>query len=68
MDINLKQSNLQLLSRAEVAEILGIKVQTLNVWHCRQRFNIPCIKIGSRAMYLYSDIVRFVESRAVKNV
>lgn len=55
----------RLLSRAEAAEILGVRSQTLAVWKSAGRYPLPVVKVGSRSMYRMADIERFIESRTV---
>lgn len=55
----------QLLSRAQAADFLGVKPQTLAVWATTKRYNLPLIKVGSLARYRLCDLERFLESRTV---
>jgi excisionase family DNA binding protein len=55
-----------LLSRAEAAEYLGIKAQTLAVWASTKRYGIAVIKIGRLAKYRRSDLDAFIASRTLK--
>lgn len=52
-----------LLSRDEAAELLGVKVGTLEVWASTRRYDLPFIKIGRLVKYRLSDLQAFVESR-----
>lgn len=54
----------KLLTPAEVAEILGVTVQTLAVWRCADRYPLQYVKVGSRVRYRPTDVDRFVERRA----
>ena len=56
---------LSLLPRKRAALILGIEPQTLAVWACNKRYNLPYVKIGRRVMYRLADIMTFIESRTV---
>ena len=56
-----------LLTPSEVAEMLGIKVETLQIWRCTQRYNIPYVKIGGRVRYKSSDIDDFIRIRTVRH-
>ena len=51
----------KLLNRREAAEMLGISSGTLAVWLCCKRYDLPYIKLGSRVMYDYDDILKFIE-------
>lgn len=55
-----------MLTRKEAAEMLRIRPQTLASWACTSKVNIPYIKIGSRVVYRYSDIIQFIESNLVQ--
>ena len=55
-------TNTELLTRKEAAAILRIKPQTLAIWACNQRYNMPFIKIGSRVMYCRSDVENFLKN------
>lgn len=56
-----------LLTPSEVAEMLGIKVETLQIWRCTQRYNIPYVKIGGRVRYKLNDVQHFIEERTVQH-
>ncbi len=55
----------QMLNRKAAAEFLGVKPQTLAVWSCTKRYDLPLIKIGRRVMYLVTDLVAFVNRNRV---
>lgn len=57
----------ELLSRKEAAAYLGIAEQTLAIWHCTQRYSLPCAKIGRLVRYKKSDLDAFI-ARNMKNV
>jgi hypothetical protein len=52
-----------LLTPERVAEILGVKVQTLALWRTTMRYKLAYSKIGRKVMYRETDVIRFVESR-----
>ena len=52
-------NNSKLLSRNQAAEMLGIGVTTL--WRLTKSGRLPVIKIGSRCLYTYDDILQFAE-------
>ena len=56
-------SDERLLTRIEVAEILGIKPDTLAIWSCTKRYDLPYIKVGRYVRYRYSDVEKFLNSR-----
>ena len=51
-----------LLSRAEAAQYLGLKPQTLAVWHSTQRYKLPIVKVGRSVRYRPSDLEAFVSA------
>lgn len=55
----------KLYSRSEAATILGVKKNTLAVWAVNHRYNLPYVKIGSRAMYRAEDLENFIENNLV---
>jgi excisionase family DNA binding protein len=52
-----------LLTPEEVAEYLGVSVETLNVWRCTKRYNLPYVKAGRLVRYRRADVEAFVASR-----
>ena len=52
-----------LMTPEEVAEYLGLEVETLNVWRCTKRYNLPYTKIGRLVRYRAEDVEAFVTSR-----
>ncbi len=53
----------QLLTPGDVAKILGVTLQTLAVWRCEKRYNLPYVKAGRLVRYLRSDIEEFITRR-----
>lgn len=53
----------RLLSPVEAAEILGTTAQTLAVWRCTGRQNLPYVKVGRKVLYREEDIQSFIEAR-----
>lgn len=51
----------ELLTRREAATYLGISEQTLAIWKCTGRYNLPYIKIGRLVKYKKSDLDAFIE-------
>jgi excisionase family DNA binding protein len=58
-------SNTRLLTPQEVAEFLGVRVNTLNYWRCTGRYELPYTKIGRLVRYRPADVDAFIESRTV---
>ncbi len=55
----------KLLTPEEVANILGVSANTLNVWRCTKRYNLPYIKLGRSIRYRYEDVQHFIKEREV---
>jgi len=49
-----------LLTRKEAALYLGVTQQTLAIWKCTGRYDLPCIKIGRLVKYRRSDLEAFI--------
>jgi hypothetical protein len=56
-----------LIDRNQAAKYLGIEPQTLAVWACNKRYDLPYIKVGRRVMYQLSDINAFIDRNRVGN-
>ena len=52
-----------LMTPEQVADYLGVSVETLNVWRCTKRYNLPYIKAGRLVRYRIEDVEAFVASR-----
>lgn len=52
-----------LMTPKEVADYLGVSTETLNVWRCTKRYNLPYIKAGRLVRYRVEDLDQFVASR-----
>lgn len=55
----------KLLSRKEAAELLGLKPQTLAVWHITGRYGLPVVKVGRAVRYRMQDLERWLAARTV---
>ncbi len=55
----------RLLTRPEAAERLGVKSQTLAIWHSCGRYNLPAIKVGRCIRYRESDLAAWLEQRTI---
>jgi len=53
------------LTPKEAADFLGVTTETLSVWRCDKRYDLPYIKIGSKVFYLKSDVENFIKSRRI---
>ncbi len=49
----------------KAAAFLGITIETLAVWRCTKRYNLPYIKVGRLVKYRVADLLAFLESRRV---
>lgn len=56
-------NNTPLLTPKQVAQHLGVSVDTLNVWRSTNRYPLPYVKTGRLVRYRESDVVAFIESR-----
>ena len=52
----------ELFSRAEAAVYLGVAKQTLAIWACSKRYDLPYIKIGRLVKYRKADLDKFIEN------
>ena len=61
----MSQQNLphKLLSDPEAAELLCVTPQTLAVWRCKKRYNLPYIKVGRKVRYREADLLAWLDSR-----
>lgn len=57
-----------LLTRKEAAEYLGVKEDTLAVWACSKRYELPMVKIGRLVKYKQSDLDGFIQSRTIGEI
>lgn len=54
----------ELLTEKEAAIYLGLENhQTLAVWRCNKRYQIPYIKIGRNVRYRIGDLKEWIDSR-----
>lgn len=60
---NKKENPCVLLTRKEAAEFLGVKENTLAVWHTERRYDLPMIKVGRLCKYKLSDLLEFLDKR-----
>lgn len=57
------QSTDPLFTPKEASEYLGVSNDTLSVWRCVGRYNIPFIKVGRLVKYRKSSLDAFLDSR-----
>lgn len=51
----------ELLSRREAGAYLGVSEQTLAIWKCTGRYNLPYLKIGRLVKYKVADLDAFLD-------
>jgi excisionase family DNA binding protein len=54
-----------LLTPEAAAKFLGIRKQTLAVWRCTQRVNLPYVKVGRLVRYRRSTLQDYLERQTV---
>jgi len=54
-----------LLDTREMAELLGVKPETLENWRTTKRYALPYIKVGRCVRYRKSDGQKFLDARTV---
>ncbi|WP_074719591.1 helix-turn-helix domain-containing protein [Nitrosomonas ureae] len=57
------QSTDPLFTPKEASEYLGVSNDTLSVWRCVGRYNIPFIKVGRLVKYRKSSLDAFLDRR-----
>jgi excisionase family DNA binding protein len=55
----------KLLTRKEAAEVLGVRPETLAVWHCTGRYKLPVVKVGRSCRYRLTDLESWLSARTV---
>jgi excisionase family DNA binding protein len=56
----------QLITRKQLAGVLGVAERTLSNWATDGRYELPYVKIGSKVMYRRSDVERWLEKRTIR--
>jgi excisionase family DNA binding protein len=66
MTINIKAAVRDALLKPEqVAEILGVTPETLQVWRSTRRYPLPYVKVGRCVRYRMSDVEAFLQQQTV---
>jgi hypothetical protein len=52
-----------LMSPQQVADALGVTVQTLAVWRCTHRYDLSWVKVGRNVMYRPEHVREFIEKQ-----
>jgi excisionase family DNA binding protein len=55
----------ELLTRNQAAQYLGVTPNTLAVWACTHRYNLPFVKIGRLVKYRRADLEDFIARRTI---
>lgn len=55
----------KLLTPVEVADLLGIKPSTLNVWRCTGRYKLPYVKVGKLVRYERRVVEQFIRENTI---
>jgi excisionase family DNA binding protein len=53
----------ELLTTAQMAEVLGLSKDTLTTWRCTKRYDVPYLKLGRHVRYKRSDVEAWVRSQ-----
>jgi len=54
-----------MLTRAEAAEYLGLRPQTLATWATTGRYDLPFVRVGRAVRYRRADLDAWLASRTV---
>lgn len=57
-----------LIDGPAAAEMLGVRVQTLEAWRCHRRYPLPYVRIGRSIRHRVGDIAAFIAARTVRPV
>lgn len=55
-----------LIKPRKVADLLGLSEDTLTIWRCTKRYDLPYVRVGKSIMYDLRDVVSFIERRKVR--
>lgn len=58
--------DLELVDERRAAEILGVRPNTLSVWRCTRRYDLPYVKVGRTVRYRLTDLQAFIEQSTVR--
>ncbi|BAS67780.1 helix-turn-helix domain-containing protein [Bathymodiolus septemdierum thioautotrophic gill symbiont] len=58
-----KSNKPKLLTSKQAADYICVAPDTLAVWRCTGRYNIPYIKIGSKVRYREQNLDEFLDER-----
>ena len=60
MNMPQQESASDLLSREQAAAYLGVAAQTLAIWKCTKRQDLPYVKVGRLIKYKRSELDAFI--------
>jgi hypothetical protein len=55
-----------LINPKQAARMLGVKEDTLAIWRCKRRYDLPFTRIGTAIRYDIRDLHAFIERRKVR--
>nr|WP_315256555.1 helix-turn-helix domain-containing protein [uncultured Duganella sp.] len=55
----------ELLTPAQMAQLLGVSTGTLAVWRCTKRYPLPYIKVGRSVRYSRAQGNEFIAARTI---
>ncbi len=58
---------IELLTPAQMAQLLGVSVGTLAVWRCTKRYPLPYVKVGRAVRYNRAHGNEFIAARTVSH-
>lgn len=56
----------ELFNPKQAAEHLTVKPQTLAIWRCKHRYDLPFLRVGRLVRYRRSDLDQFLARRTVE--
>ena len=56
----------ELVKPKKTADLLGVTEDTLAIWRCTQRYDLPYVRVGKSIMYDLKDVVNFIERRKIR--
>ena len=54
----------RVLLTGEVSALLNIRPQTLAIWWCKRRYDLPFIKVGRLIRYRAADVEQWPQGRS----
>ena len=56
----------RLLTTDEAAALVGAKPQTLSIWRCTARHDLPFVRVGRLVRYREKDVLDWLERHTVR--